>query len=206
MMMGLATLTVEGAAAVLFYLIAYLFMNLGAFAIVAFLRNLTNSEDVSSFRGLIHRAPVLVITFAIFLLSLLGLPPLAGFPAKFQIFSALFHAGQIYSKTNLALGNLMYATLFIGGINTVFSAVYYLRVLKIMILDQPLDAVEGKEVVPLPVSGPSALFASLLAGMIFVLGIFWGPVMDGSEKGVTPWTSQLAKPATAMVNNGEGRP
>src|SRR6202030_3380841 len=51
MMMGLATLTRDGAGAVLFYLIAYLFMNLGAFAVVAFLRNLTGSEELEDFRG-----------------------------------------------------------------------------------------------------------------------------------------------------------
>src|SRR5213079_373713 len=79
MMMGLATLTRDGAAAVLFYLVVYLFMNLGAFAIVAFLRNLTGSEDLKDFRGLVNRAPVLVVTLGIFLLSLLGMPPLAGF-------------------------------------------------------------------------------------------------------------------------------
>src|SRR5205807_4617176 len=67
MMMGLATLTADGAAAVLFYLIVYLVMNLGAFAVVAFLRNRTGSEDLSSFRGLVYRSPVLVITFAVFL-------------------------------------------------------------------------------------------------------------------------------------------
>ena len=55
MMMGLATLTREGAGAVLFYLVAYLFMNLGAFAVVAFLRNLTGSEDLADFRGLVYR-------------------------------------------------------------------------------------------------------------------------------------------------------
>ncbi len=94
MMMGLATLTREGAAAVLFYLIVYLFMNLGAFAVVAYLRNLTGSEDLSSFRGLIHRSPILVITLAVFLLSLLGLPPLGGFTAKFQIFKELYQRRQ----------------------------------------------------------------------------------------------------------------
>ena len=78
----------------LFYLVAYLFMNLGAFAVVAFLRNQTGSEDLSDFRGLVHRSPVLVITLAIFLLSLLGIPPLAGFAAKFQIFRVLYEAGQ----------------------------------------------------------------------------------------------------------------
>ena len=93
MMMGLATLTTAGAAAVLFYLVAYLFMNLGAFAVVAFIRNLTGSEDLNDLRGLIYRAPVLVITLGIFLLSLLGLPPLAGFAAKFQIFAVLYQVG-----------------------------------------------------------------------------------------------------------------
>ena len=84
----------EGAEAVLFYLVAYLFMNLGAFAVVAFLRNQTGSEDLADFRGLIHRSPVLVVTLGVFLLSLLGLPPLAGFAAKFQIFAAVYHAGR----------------------------------------------------------------------------------------------------------------
>ena len=78
----------------LFYLVAYLFMNLGAFAVVAFLRNQTGSEDLADFRGLVRRSPWMVVTLAIFLLSLLGIPPLVGFAAKFQIFSVLFDAGQ----------------------------------------------------------------------------------------------------------------
>src|SRR5204863_912407 len=94
MMMGLAVLTREGVAAVLFYLIAYLLMNLGAFAVVAFLRNETGSEDLSSYRGLVRRSPWMVVTLSVFLLSLLGIPPLVGFAAKFQIFLALFHAGE----------------------------------------------------------------------------------------------------------------
>src|SRR5205823_1837071 len=122
MMMGLATLTAEGTGAVLYYLIAYLFMNLGAFAIVAFLRNQTGSEDLSSYRGLVRRSPWMVVTLSIFLLSLLGIPPLAGFPAKFQIFLALFHAGEGYTTIGEAsLGYTMYALLLIGGLNTVIS-------------------------------------------------------------------------------------
>jgi len=112
MMMGLATLTRDGASAVLFYLVAYLFMNLGAFAVVAFLRNQTGSEDLSSFRGLVRRSPVLVITLAIFLLSLLGMPPLAGFAAKFQIFRVLYEGGQYYGTIgHPGLGYWLYALL-----------------------------------------------------------------------------------------------
>jgi NADH-quinone oxidoreductase subunit N len=210
MMMGLATMTREGVAAVLFYLVAYLFMNLGAFAVVAFLRNRTGSEDLSTMRGLIYRSPVMVVTLAVFLLSLLGLPPLAGFAAKFQIFAALFEAGGMYSdQGQRALAITMYALLVIGGINTVFSLIYYVRVLKVMILDQPVEVVEGREPAPLPVPAGDALYAGLLAVVIFVLGIFWNPVADGSSKGV-PFpernaSTQAAQPAVAE-RTGDGRP
>ena len=79
---------VIGAGAVLFYLVAYLFMNLGAFAVVAFLRNQTGTEELDQMRGLIRRSPWMVVTLSLFLLSLLGIPPLIGFMAKFQIFYA----------------------------------------------------------------------------------------------------------------------
>jgi NADH-quinone oxidoreductase subunit N len=186
MMMGLAPLNREGASAVLFYLIAYLFMNLGAFAVVAFLRNQTGSEDLSSFRGLIYRSPVAVITLGIFLLSLLGLPPLAGFAAKFQIFQVLYESGQTYSADpqTAGLGTIMYALLVIGGINTVFSLVYYIKVLKVMILDQPLEAVEGRPVEPLPIPAASAAYAVALSVVIFVIGILWNPLALSSDQGV----------------------
>ncbi len=185
MMMGLAPLNRDGASAVLFYLVAYLIMNLGAFAIVAFLRNQTGSEDLSSFRGLIYRSPLLVITLGVFLLSLVGLPPLAGFAAKFQIFRVLYEAGQNYSR-NPATGNLgviMYALLLIGGLNTVFSLVYYIKVLKVMIIDKPLEEIEGKPVQPLEVPLGASVYAVLLAVMIFVVGIAWNPLALASDKG-----------------------
>src|SRR5262245_26256268 len=122
MMMGLATLSPEGAAAVLLYLIAYLFMNLGAFAIVAFIRNQTGSEDLSSYRGLVFRAPFMTVMLAICLLSLLGMPPLAGFFAKFQIFRVLYEAGQNQAATgHTTLSYTLYGLLVVGGINTVIS-------------------------------------------------------------------------------------
>jgi NADH-quinone oxidoreductase subunit N len=182
MMMGLATLTTDGAGAVLFYLVAYLFMNLGAFAVVAFLRNLTGSEDLVSFRGLIHRAPVLVVTLGIFLLSLLGIPPLAGFAAKFQIFSVLFESGRLYADLKQpGLSFTMYALLVIGGVNTVISALYYLKVMKVMVLEKPLEEVEGRPSAPLPVPYQPALYALLLSAVILVVGILWGPLDTASR-------------------------
>jgi NADH-quinone oxidoreductase subunit N len=191
MMLGLATMTRDGLGAVLFYLVVYLFMNLGAFAVVAFIRNVTGSEDLADCRGLIQRAPVLVVTLAVFLLSLLGLPPLAGFAAKFQIFSALFDAGRYYSTEGIGqpgLGAIMYALLVIGGLNTVLSLFYYIKVLKVMILDKTIEEVENRPAEPLPVPGLPNLYASLLAGVILLLGIFWNTLSWASnEKGVEPF-------------------
>ncbi|HEV3257953.1 MAG TPA: NADH-quinone oxidoreductase subunit N [Gemmataceae bacterium] len=206
MMMGLATLNAKGVSAVLLYLVAYLFMNLGAFAIVAFLRNETGSEDLASFRGLVRRSPWMVITLAIFLLSLLGMPPLAGFAAKFQIFAVLYESGQAYSEAgSRSLGITMYALLVIGGLNTVLSLFYYIKVLKVMILEKPLDEVEGKEAVPLFEPAGYKLYAGLLAVMIFVIGIFWNSLSVASDRGTDHFQARTGSEAVAK-RVGEEQP
>src|SRR5947209_1949427 len=163
MFMCLCVLTPDGASAVLFYLATYAFMNLGAFAVVAFLRNQTGSEDLSDFRGLLTRAPGMTVLLAIFLLSLLGMPPLAGFAAKFLVFSQVFEAGRAALNGPAPwLGTVYFALLVIGGLNTVFSAVYYLRVLKVMILDKSAEETEGREAVRVRVPVGAAAFTGLL--------------------------------------------
>ncbi len=200
MMMGLATLTPNGAAAVLFYLIAYLFMNLGAFAIVAFIRNQTGSEDLSSYRGMVYRAPLLTVTLGIFLLSLLGMPPLAGFAAKFQIFGVLLSEGNEFVKYGQpGLGNTLYALLVIGGVNTVFSAVYYLRVLKVMIFEKSAEEADGRAVEPLPVSAWSSAYAVVLAVMILAVGVAWNRLAGVSNRGVNRFQT-LPAPRLQQVN------
>jgi NADH-quinone oxidoreductase subunit N len=187
MLMGLATLTRDGLAAVLFYLTAYLFMNLGAFAIVAILRNRTGSEDLADFRGLAYRSPVLVVALGVCLLSLLGMPPLAGFAAKFQVFQALFNAGEMYTSPAVGLdglGYLMYALLFIGALNSVLSLFYYVKVLKVMALEKPLEEVEGRPAAPVRVPLAGTVFASLMALALLVLGILWDPLAYQSDRGV----------------------
>jgi NADH-quinone oxidoreductase subunit N len=188
MMMGLVPMMREGVAAVLFYLVVYLFMNLGAFAMIAFLRNITGSEDLRSFRGLVRRSPFLVCVFAVFLLSLLGLPPLGGFAAKLQIFGVLFNAGDFYKAQGKPfLATTMWTLLVIGGINTVLSAVYYLKVLKVMILESPLEEVEGRESAPLTMPFSAAMYGGLLAVVVFVLGIVFNPLMSASSRGAEPF-------------------
>ena len=183
MMMGLAPLNPAGAKAVLFYLVAYLVMNLGAFALVAFLRNATGSEDLRDMRGLVYRAPWAVALLGLFLLSLLGLPPLAGFAAKFQIFYALFRSAGNYSDTAPGLSVVLYTTLVFGGINSVLSAVYYVKVMKTMISDERIEDIEGKEPVPLCEPVPAVIYAGVLAAGVFAAGLLWGPLNDASEKG-----------------------
>ncbi len=202
MMMGLATLTKDGAHAVLFYLVTYLFTNLGAFAVIAFLRNVTGSEDLSSFRGLIRRSPLLVITFGVFMLSLLGLPPLAGFAAKIEIFAALFNGVDHYTANNQpGLAYWLYALIVIAGVNTVISAVYYLKVMKVMALETTLDEVEGRTSPSLDVPAPSLAFATALATVVLILGLLWGPLDAFTRRGVDRFQ---ASPPVNVVARGEG--
>jgi NADH-quinone oxidoreductase subunit N len=206
MMMGLATFTREGFSAVLFYLGAYLFMNLGAFAVVAFLRNLTGSEELSSYRGLMQRAPLLAVTLGVFLFSLLGIPPLIGFAAKFQIFWALFDAGKIYARQGASgLSFTMYALLVIGAINTVISLVYYIKVLKVMAVDSPVPDGAGCPAMPLRVPWASALYSFLMAAAVLVLGVLpnWYPLADYSQRGVSQF---VAEPAAAVHELPSRRP
>ncbi|MHB1426223.1 MAG: NADH-quinone oxidoreductase subunit N, partial [Gemmataceae bacterium] len=194
MMMGLAALRPAeqsqnafeqpGLQAVLFYLAAYLFMNLGAFAVVAYLRNQTGSEDLDDYRGLVRRSPWMVVTLSIFLLSLLGLPPLVGFIAKFQIFSVLWKSSQVwYAKGDPGLGAVLFGLLIIGGINTVISAMYYLKVLKVMILEGRVEDLEGREPVPLPEPLSAIAYTFLIAAAVFALGILWAPLDRFSQEG-----------------------
>ena len=136
MLMGLATFRKEGVAAVLVYLAGYLLMNLGAFAVVAVVRNRTGSETVAACRGLMARSPAVGVPLAVFLASLLGLPPLAGFAGKFLVFSAVYDAGQFYGGT---LGVAFTVLLAVGVLNTVVSAGYYLAILRSAGLDEPTD-------------------------------------------------------------------
>jgi NADH-quinone oxidoreductase subunit N len=189
MMMALATLRGEGIRAVLFYLSAYLLMNLGAFAIVAFLRNQTGSEDLADYRGLVRRSPWMVLTLCIFLLSLLGVPPLAGFVAKFQVFAALLKGAQDYATAAPTLSTWLLATLVLGGINSVLSAVYYVKVMKTMILDERVEDVEGKEPVPLREPAPSVVYSVVLAGAVTVFLAFWNPLQQAGDQ-VAPVVKQ----------------
>ena len=113
-------------AALLIYLGIYMFMNLGAFAVTAFLRNELRSETIDDYAGLVRRSPGLAVATAIIFFSLVGLPPLAGFTAKFTVFAAL-------------VDSRLLVLLAVAGLNTVLSLFYYLRVVRVMVLNPEPD-------------------------------------------------------------------
>ena len=96
LLMGGVLLTSEGIGAILFYLVVYLFMNLGAFYIVVLIANEVGSEMVDGYRGLGLRAPLVAGAMVIFLASLTGLPPLAGFFGKWILFTAVLEQGYYW--------------------------------------------------------------------------------------------------------------
>lgn len=123
MLMGALLLTQDGAEAIVIYLIAYLFMNVGAFLVVIAVYDSEGSFDVSAFNGLYRRNPWLAVTMTIFLLSLIGFPPLAGFMGKLYLFLAVLRHGQ----TTVAI---------IAAVNSVIAVWYYLRVVRAMVIDE----------------------------------------------------------------------
>src|SRR5215471_19222684 len=129
-LVGLASGTVEGAQGVLIYITIYVTMTLGAFAIIlAMKRNGQALEQISDFSGLSRTNPVLAFFFAMLLFSLAGVPPLAGFFAKWYVFTAAIHANLI----TLAV---------IGVVTSVVGAFYYLSIVKVMYFDEPLPKLD----------------------------------------------------------------
>jgi NADH-quinone oxidoreductase subunit N len=163
----------RAVGALVFYLATYLFMNLAAFAIVALLRNRLRSEEIAAYAGLVRSSPGIVVATAVVLVSLIGLPPFAGFISKFLVFSSLAEAIQAGAEKPLML-----VLLVVGGINTVISLFYYLRVLKVMTFDPP-PADRAGEAFPL-VSLPGAVVTAL-AVPVLLLGIFWNGLYAAAQ-------------------------
>jgi len=148
-----------GAAmnAVLVYLLVYAFMNLGAFAVVIAVSRKTHSGEISSFGGLFSYAPGLAVAMTIFFASLAGVPPLGGWFAKFNAFKAVLDAGTTGA----------YVLAAIAAVNTVIAAAYYMRVLRVVWMD---DVPDGDTT---PVNPPAPIVAALAITVIgtIVVGV-----------------------------------
>ena len=184
MLMGLAVVTKAGAAAVLFYLSAYVAMNLGAFGVVALVRNATASEDIRSVRGLVKRSPLLAIAMTVFLASLLGLPPVAGFAGKFQVFAAVYGAAKTATVSGPpGLGTVFYVLLGVGAVNTAVSAYYYLKIVRAMLLDDP-----EADASPVRLTPTAGLFFLALVAVLIVVGVLWDPLMAETSRAASAFS------------------
>jgi NADH-quinone oxidoreductase subunit N len=163
MLLGFSVFSDAGVASIVFYIVTYCFMNLGAFLVVmAIAEKSDGDETITAFRGLGRRAPVMAAIMTVFLFSLTGLPPMAGFIGKFYLFAALLKAGGTWNWT----------VAVVGVLNSVISLFYYARVIRAMYLEKS-DRTEPTTVRRL--FGATSL---ALAIPTLVLGIYWAPVYD----------------------------
>jgi len=157
-LLGFVVFANAGVQAVLFYLAIYYTMNLGAFWIVMLIANATGREDMDGYRGLAWRGgAVPAVALAIFLFSLAGLPPFAGFVGKFYVFAA-----GVQAK--------LYALVLVGLVNSVISLYYYARVVRTMFLDQPRAE---DPVMAFPLSSVGAVGALSLATLYLGVRFNW---------------------------------
>src|SRR5581483_1008691 len=124
MLLGVAAFSPAGVAMVLFYLVAYLFSNMGAFMVVEAVAQSEGSAALRSFGGLAQRSPALALAMLLFLLSLGGIPFVAGFWAKLYVFWAVAQAGR-------------YGLVVLGAVLTVVALFYYLLIAKRMYIEAP---------------------------------------------------------------------
>ena len=151
----------QGAGAVMYYLLVYTFMNLGAFAVVAYLAKKDEQQyDIEGYGGLAYRHPLAALALAVFLFSLAGIPPFAGFIGKFYIFSA-------------AISAHMYYLAIIGVLNSALSVYYYIRVVYLMYAKEP---VADGPMAGFSAAGGAAILVSAVA--VVALGIFPSRLLD----------------------------
>jgi NADH-quinone oxidoreductase subunit N len=163
MLLGFSVFSDSGVASVVFYIFTYCFMNLGAFLVVmAVAEQSGGDETIAAFRGLGRRAPLIAAAMAVFLFSLTGLPPMAGFVGKFYLFSALLRAGGPWNWTVAVVGML----------NSVVALFYYARVIRAMFLEK------GERTEPTVVRRLFGATSFALAVPTLVLGVYWAPLYD----------------------------
>lgn len=158
-LIGAAALSSEGIGAIVTYLVIYLFMNLGAFLVVILVHRVTGTFELEGYAGFWKRSPLLTVAMGIFLFSLMGIPPFAGFFAKLYVFAAAVEA---------ELGWLA----VVGVLNSAVAAFYYIKVLRIMAVD-PGDG-------ELPALRFSRLDGALLLALVTpnVVGILFGGALE----------------------------
>ncbi len=172
MMLGIASVSIEGIQSVLLYLMLYVIMTIGAFG---FLLNLRRNGDmintIDDLKGLSQASPKMAFGFAVFMFSLAGIPPLAGFFAKLMVFMAAIDAG-------------LYHIVIIAVLTTVVGAAYYLKIVKTMYFDLPV-AGEAERPYDRNVSRETAIIITAAAAINIFFFIIPGPIMLKAEEAAT---------------------
>lgn len=172
MMLGIASVSIEGVQSVLIYLILYVIMTLGAFSFLINLRR--NGEminHIDDLKGLSEVSPTMALAFAVFMFSLAGIPPLAGFFGKLMVFIAAVNAG-------------LYHVVIFAVLTTVVGAAYYLKIVKTMYFDKPLSATNERQY-DRNVSKETSIVL-VTAAAINILFFLWpGPIMLKAEEAAT---------------------
>ncbi len=169
MLIGVVAGGSAGGGAVLFYLLTYAFTTAGAFGVITLCeRARAEAVEVGDYAGLARRHPILAAALALFLLSLVGIPPLAGFVGKFYLFGAAVRAGYLW----LAV---------LGVLNSAIAAYYYLRVVVFMYMREP----DGAGVTLVPSFAGGLALAVALVGIV-LLGVLPAPFADLAQAAVAP--------------------
>jgi len=174
MMLALPVLSMEAVESVMIYLFIYVFMNLGAFFIVIFVKNKTGGESFKDFEGLGWKMPIVGAFMTLFMLSLTGLPPTAGFVGKLYIFKTLVGAGSEFLWLVVA-----------GGVNSVISLYYYFHVVKVMFLGG-----KRSDVITYP---PSTMFGLMIFTAVpsLLLGLYWNPLASWVKDSLVFYTQVM---------------
>ena len=174
MMLALPVLSMEAVESVMIYLFIYVFMNLGAFFIVIFVKNKTGGESFEDFEGLGWKMPIVGAFMTLFMLSLTGLPPTAGFIGKLYIFKTLVGAGSEFLWLVVA-----------GGVNSVISLYYYFHVVKVMFLGG-----KRSDVITYP---PSTMFGLMIFTAVpsLLLGLYWNPLASWVKDSLVFYTQVM---------------
>ena len=176
-MIGLVCGTEDGFAAMVLYMAAYLFMNLGAFACIILFSLRTGSDRISDYAGLYQKDPLITLGLSLCLLSLGGIPPMLGFFAKIYLFFAGWADHQ-------------YLLVVVGLVTSVVSIYYYISVIKMMVVKEPQEAsdvVKAYPAITWAVEGLQPLRAALIACVVVtaVGGILSNPVFSWASTAVT---------------------
>ncbi len=177
LLMGFVVLSESALQAVIIYVVFYYFMNVGAFTVCQAVRDLTGSEEIADYAGLGTRAPLLAVFMTVFLVSLTGLPPVAGFIAKFYLFYAVIEHG----------GYWFWALAVLAAINSAISLFYYFNIVKAMWLRSAEDET------PLQVSPIYSLICAAMAIPTLIFGLYWTPVSEPAKEAISIYRSP--KPA-----------